>query len=161
MARRHTPGGYIFATFAIAIFLTIIPIPEGWQWFRPYWLAMILIFWVVEAPEQVGLGVAFAAGLILDFTAGSLLAQHALSLVIIAYISARLRLRMRFFPLWQQALVVLGVLLNDRFIYFLVQGLSGRGLPDWHILWAPFVAMLVWPWLFLLIDALNQKVRRK
>jgi len=156
--RRHQPG-LIIATLLVALMLTIVPLPVALQWYRPYWTAMVLIFWCVEAPEQVGIGSGFFAGLALDLLTGSLLGQHALSLVIIAYIIGRMRLRMRFFPLWQQATVIFALLLNDRIIYSWIHALSGRGWPDWRIAWAPLIAMLIWPWLFLLLDHLRQRSR--
>lgn len=156
--RRHQPS-WIIGSFVAALALTIVPIPESVQWFRPYWTAMVLIFWCVEAPEQIGIGSGFLVGLMLDLLTGSLLGQHALSLVIIAYIVGRIRLRMRFFPLWQQAMLIFALLLNDRIIYSWVHALSGRGWPDWQVAWAPLVAMLLWPWLFLLLDRVRQQAR--
>ena len=61
------------------------------------------------------------------------------------------------FDLWQQALVVFALLLNDRIIYSWVHALSGRGWPDLKVAWAPLIAMLVWPWLFLLLDRVRQR----
>jgi rod shape-determining protein MreD len=161
MSRRRQSVLPIIASLVIALLLSIVPLPTALEWFRPYWVALVLIYWVVETPGQVGMGWAFGAGLCLDLLLGSLLGQHALSLVIVAYISSRMRLRMRFFPLWQQALVVLALLLNDRVIYSWIHALSGRGWPDWEVLWAPVVAMLLWPWLFLLLDRARQRLRAR
>ena len=124
-------------------------------------MALILIYWRLETPGQVGLGTAFFAGLFLDLVLGTLLGHHALSLIIIAYIVGRFRLRIRFFPLWQQAFAVLAVLLNDRLIHVWILALSGQGLPDWRILWPPFVAMLLWPWVFLILDESRRRLRRR
>ena len=161
MSRRHHQPSLIIATFIVALILTILPMPEVLHWFRPYWAAMVLIFWCVEAHEQIGMGSGFFAGLMLDLLTGSLLGQHALSLVIIAYIVGRMRLRMRFFPLWQQALVVFALLLNDRIIYSWVHALSGRGWPDLKVAWAPLIAMLIWPWLFVLLDRVRQRSKTR
>ena len=102
---------------------------------------------------------AFLSGIALDLLLGGLLGHHALSLVIIAYITTRIRLRMRFFPLWQQALVVLALLLNDRVIYSWIHALSGHGWPDFEVLWAPLVAMALWPWVFLALDQARQRLK--
>ena len=76
---------------------------------RPYWLALVLAYWVLEAPERVGLGFAFAVGVLADLLYGSLLGEQALRLVIMAFILQRFRLRLRFFPLSQQALAIGGL----------------------------------------------------
>ena len=102
---------------------------------------------------------AFALGLLVDLLTGSLLGQHALGLVVVAYIVSQFRLRIRFFPLWQQALGVLAILLNDRLIYVWIQALTGHGTPDWRIALAPLVAMIIWPFLFVGLDRARQWAR--
>jgi rod shape-determining protein MreD len=134
MSRRKQHSGLILGSFVLALLLTIVPLPDSMLWFRPYWAAL---------------------------TTGSLMGQHALSLVIVAYITGRFRLRMRFFPLWQQALMVLALLLNDRIIYSWIHSVSGRGWPDWELLWAPLVATLLWPWVFLALDRARQRLRAR
>ncbi|MDJ0657668.1 MAG: rod shape-determining protein MreD [Xanthomonadales bacterium] len=161
MSRRRVSFGLIAATFAAALALTVVPLPDSLVWFRPYWVAMVLIYWCIESPEQVGMGTGFTMGLLLDLMTGSLAGQHALGLVIVAYIIGRIRFRMRFFPLWQQAAVVCGVLLNDRIIYTWIQGLAGYGVPDWRIAWAPLVVLFIWPWVFLILDLTRQRFRTR
>ncbi len=159
MTRKRQPPWLIGLTFLGAFMLTVAPMGESLDWFRPYWVGMILIYWCIESPSQVGMGVAFVAGLGLDLLTGTLAGQHALSLVIIAYIVGRFRLRMRFFPLWQQALAVCAILLNDRLIYTWIHALAGNGIADWRIVWAPLVALFIWPWVFLILDLTRQRFR--
>ncbi len=159
MTRRRHPRWLIALTFVVAFALTVAPLGESLAWFRPYWVGMILIYWCIESPSEVGMGTAFFIGLALDLTTGTLAGQHALSLVIIAYIVGRFRLRMRFFPLWQQALAVCAVLLNDRLIYTWVHALAGNGMADWRVIWAPLVALFIWPWVFLALDLARQRFR--
>ncbi|MEM9303285.1 MAG: rod shape-determining protein MreD [Pseudomonadota bacterium] len=156
--RKHQPLA-VLASILVAAALTIVPLGETLAWFRPYWMALVIIYWGIESPREGGLATAFFAGLLLDVLTGTLLGQHALSLVIVAYIVARFRLRIRFFPLWQQALVVLAILLNDRIIEIWILGLSGRPVPGWQALWPPLTAMLAWPWVFLLLDEARRRTR--
>lgn len=160
MASRRDPG-LILVSIILAALLAIVPIPEGVISLRPYWMALVLIYWRLESPDQVGLGTAFGAGLLLDLVTGTLLGHHALSLVIIVYIVGRFRLRIRFFPLWQQAFAVLAVLVNDRLIHLWILALSGQGLPGWRVLWPPLVAMLLWPWIFLALDETRRRRRAR
>ena len=159
MNRRSTSLGTILMTFVVAILLTPIPLPEVIAPLRPYWVALVLIFWAIEAPDRVGMGFAFAAGIVLDLMTGDLLGRHALSLVVIAFIVARFRLRLRFFPLWQQSLAVAGLLLNDAIIQVWIDGVSGAAMPDWRYWLAPLVGMVLWPWVFLLLDRTRRRAR--
>jgi rod shape-determining protein MreD len=40
---------------------------------RPYWVALVLIYWNLEAGSMRHLGQAFVLGLVLDITTGTLL----------------------------------------------------------------------------------------
>ncbi len=159
MSRRRDSTMLVVLSFVAAMALTVMPLPDGLTWFRPYWVGLTVIYWAIENPSVLNLGRAFAIGLLLDLLTGTMAGLHALSLVVIVYIVQQFRLRMRFFPLWQQALAVGAILLNDRVIYAWIQSLSGSGVSGSEILLAPPVAVLVWPWMFLLLDRLRQRYR--
>jgi len=161
MSRRDFANWTLFASFAVVLLLTLMPLPESMVDARPYWAALVLIYWNLEAGRLRHLGQAFAAGLVLDIVTGSLLGQHALSLLIISYLVERFRYRIRFFPPWQQAAVVMLLLFNDRIVQLWIIGLVGDRWPSWQWWFAPVVGMLLWPWLFLLLDALRQRERRR
>jgi rod shape-determining protein MreD len=61
--------------------------------------------------------------------------------------------------MWQQALAVLALLLNDRILLLIVRMLAGASLPppSWWI--SPFVGAALWPFLFLLLDDLRARLR--
>jgi rod shape-determining protein MreD len=140
--------------------LTIVPLPAGLEAFRPYWVALVLLYWALEEQDAVSLGLAFVVGLFLDLLTGSLLGLHALSLVILVYLVQRFRARLRFFPPWQQAASVLALLLNDRIILLWLAMLLGEPTPTWQYWLAPLTGALVWPWLFLLLDRARFRSRQ-
>lgn len=142
----------VVITLAVAMVLTILPLPGIVQPLRPYWVALVLIFWCLETQGLLGLGAAFLTGIVLDLLTGSLMGMHALGLVILVYLVTRFRARLRFFPPWQQALSVLALLINDRIIVLWIVSLRGDPLPAASFWLAPLVGTLLWPWLFLLLD---------
>ena len=85
----------------VALLLGLLPLPAWLQPFRPYWLALVIAYWLIEAPERVGLGIAFAAGLAADLAFGGLLGEQALRLTVLAFIVQRFRSQLRFFPIPQ------------------------------------------------------------
>ncbi len=127
--------------------------------FKPYWVAMVLIYWTLETQDMISLGLAFLIGLVLDTLSGSLMGLHALSLVVMVFLVQRFRSRLRFFPPWQQALSVLGLLVNDRIILIWITVLLGESLPTWEYWLPPLVGMALWPWLFLLLDRIRARQR--
>jgi rod shape-determining protein MreD len=141
--------------------LGLLPLPNTVAAFKPFWLALVLCYWLLEGPERVGLGVAFLIGLAADLLHGTLLGEHALRLCMLAFIVLRFRPRLRFFTLWQQALAVLAILLNDRIVVLMVRGFSGEGMPPAAFWIAPLTGMLLWPWLFLALDGLRLRARQR
>ena len=143
-------------TVIAAMALSLLPWPA---WLEPYWAAMVLIYWGLEVRGLGRLGAAFAIGLGLDILLASQLGQHALSLVIIVYIIERFRSRIRFFPAWQQAMIVGLILLNDKIVLLWVLWLRGELWPGWAYWVPPLIAALLWPWLFLGLDRLRSMGR--
>lgn len=143
------------------IVLMLFPLPNWGEILRPYFIALVLIYWTVEGSFRFSLGAGFLLGLLLDVATASLLGQHALGLVIMVYLVQRFRSRIRFFPMWQQALVILALLVNDRIILLwilLAQGNQNLELNFWL---APIVGALLWPWLFLLMDRVRHVARSR
>lgn len=146
-------------TVLAAILLALVPLPDALDPWRPYWAALVMIYWHLETSRLQQLGTAFVIGIALDLTTGTLLGQHALGLVIINFLVGRFRNRLRFFPPWQQALAVGALLFNDRIVQLWIIGLLERGWPDWTWWLPPLIGMLLWPWIFLLLDALRSQRR--
>jgi rod shape-determining protein MreD len=151
----------IILTILAAVLLSLMPLPAALLPFKPYWVALVIIYWSLETHEQINLGQAFLIGLVLDVLSGSLMGLHALSLVIMVFLVQRFRSRLRFFPPWQQALSVLGLLVNDRIILIWITALLSEPLPTWKYWLPPLAGMVLWPWLFLLLDRIRARVRQQ
>jgi len=122
---------------------------------------MVVIYWALETQDMMGMGLAFLTGLVLDVLSGSLMGMHALSLVVMVFLVQRFRSRLRFFPPWQQALSVFGLLVNDRIILIWITALLGEPMPTWKYWLAPVVGMALWPWIFLLLDRMRASMRQR
>ncbi|QOC22793.1 rod shape-determining protein MreD [Wenzhouxiangella sp. AB-CW3] len=161
MSRPNSTSYVLWLSLLAALVLTLMPLPEAVAPARPYWVALVLIYWNLEAGRLRQLGQAFILGLLLDLLTGSLLGQHALSLLVISYLTERFRNRLRFFPPWQQAAAVMALLFNDRIVQLWIVGLTDDAWPSVAWWLAPLVGLVVWPWLFLLLDRLRQFERRQ
>ncbi len=159
MTSSRESRSLIFLTIMAAILLSLLPLPEMLLPFKPYWVAMVVIYWSLETRGIISLGLAFLIGLVLDVLSGSLMGLHALSLVVMVFLVQRFRSRLRFFPPWQQAFSVLGLLVNDRIILIWITVLLGESLPTWKYWLSPLVGMALWPWLFLFLDRIRARQR--
>jgi rod shape-determining protein MreD len=152
---RARRGWLLPVSIVLALLLGLLPLPPVLQPLRPYWLALVVAFWVTEDPDRAGLGFAFAMGVIGDLAFGGSLGEQALRLTVMAFILQRFRAQVRFFPMAQQALVIGGLLLNDRVVSAAVHLMLGEPQLPWSYWWAPLLGMALWAPLFVLLDALR------
>jgi rod shape-determining protein MreD len=159
MNKQRLSLWWFIGTLAFALVSMLVPLPGVLEPFKPYWPALVLLYWSLESEDRVTLGLAFMVGLGADLLNGVVLGEQALRLCALVFIALRFRSRLRFFPMWQQALAVLALLLNDRILLLIVRVLAGASLPpaSWWI--SPFVGAVLWPFLFLLLDDLRARLR--
>ena len=147
----------IAITFIAAFILTSLPGPGWAEPFRPDWVALVLIYWCMATPHRVGVGTGWTVGLILDVLYGSLLGQHALAKTVVAFLTLKLHLQVRVFPLWQQALVVLLLLGINQLLVLWIKGITGTTQGGFGY-WTPmFIGMLIWPWLFIILRDIRRR----
>ena len=153
----HRGGLTIALTFLAALLLTVLPLPDWSQQLRPPWVTLVLVYWCIALPERIGVGVGWIMGISVDVLTGTLLGQHALGLSIVAFIAVELHQRVRLFPLWQQSLTVLVMLLLERLLALWMAGAAGHPAPSlWY--WAsPLSGMVLWPWVYLLLRLLRRR----
>ena len=144
-------GIMIFFSLIAALTLMLLPLPEWTVWLRPAWVLLMLIYWNITLPYQVGIMTAWFMGIVIDLLTGTLLGEHALALTVIIYIVSRTYLRLRMYPLLQQGLSVFLFVLFYQFIIYCIQGFIGE-LPSSRLYWlSSITSMLLWPWLFVLM----------
>jgi rod shape-determining protein MreD len=146
----------IAATIAIAMLLMILPMPDWARPYRPQWVTLVLLYWAIALPHRVGVGSGFVTGIVLDVLTGTLLGQHALGLSVVTFVAIQLHQRIRVFPLWQQALGVLVLLLVEHLLALWVIGATRGAAPGLSYWLVPLIGALLWPWIFVTL----RKVRR-
>jgi len=159
MPARHQGGVIIFISFALALLLTMLPLPSWAQIFRPEWVTLVLIYWCMALPSRISIGWAWAAGIMLDVTLGNLLGLHALSLTIVAFLTIKLYQRIRVYPLGQQALAVLILVAMSQLLTLWILGIIGSTPGSWTY-WLPSISSaILWPWLFVILRGARRHFR--
>ena len=159
MSRQRAGTWWFVGTLVFALVAMLVPLPAMLEPLKPYWPALLLLYWALEAEDRVSLGLAFMVGLAADVLVGVVLGEQALRLCALVFIALHFRSRLRFFPMWQQTLAVLALLLNDRVLLLIVRMLAGGSVraASWWL--SPLVGAALWPFLFLLLDDLRTRVR--
>lgn len=149
-------GNIILISFIVAFILSMLPLPQMLQTVRPEFITIVLIYWCIALPNRIGVGVGWIVGLVLDVSTDSLLGQHALTLALIAYLAIKLHQRIRIFPIWQQALTILVLMMFQGTITLWIKGMLGDA-PSISAFIVPAISTaLFWPVGYLLM----RQVRR-
>jgi rod shape-determining protein MreD len=144
-ARMREPYGRIFFTVLLALFLSVVPVPSWFDAARPAFLVLTVLYWSIAVPRAGGLTLGWIAGLALDIFQGSVLGQHALALTLVTYIAVREHQKIRSKPVFQQSLIVMGLLFIYEFVVFAIDGWTG------HVLYGPLrwlqilTGAILWP----------------
>ena len=150
---------FILISLLAARVLNFFP-TSAWPW-MPDWVALLIIFWSIREPRHVGMGFGFILGLTMDVADSSLLGQHALAYVLVSYAATSLSRRILWFPLGQQALHILPLLLIVQLVQFAVRFMPGADLPGLSYFVGPLFGALLWlPLTFALLLPQYQPVDR-
>lgn len=143
--RRSNPALAIPVSFFVAFLLMALPLPQELAYWRPAWVAIVLVFWVLNEPAWVGLTVAFLVGLLLDVLLGTVFGLHPLSLCVIAWLTRLSSRWVRVFSIWQTGGLVFGLVLVGLLVELTVLGIVGKA-PGSLLFWLPALSSaLVWP----------------
>ena len=149
---KQNPYWLVCASILAGALLTIFPLPAWAIWWRPQWLLMIVLFWVITFPDRYGVGVAWVAGIVMDIMIGTPLGLHALVYVVVTYVALKFHQLLLHSPRFQQALLVgffagMGVLLQGIVSHFL-----GQSVHVWHQELSAITTVLFWPLLSFLLE---------
>lgn len=152
MPQAHSQGrGVIIMSFVVAMILTIIPLPDWIALIRPEWVALVLIYWCMALPNRIGVLSGWGLGLLLDALKGAIIGQHALALAIIAFLTIKVHQQIRVFPMWQQALSIMGLLVLYQMLVMWISGIVGDRGHTWQY-WLPALSStILWPWIYLVL----------
>ncbi len=141
---------FIYLSLFLALMLNFLPTSQ-WSWV-PDWVALVLGFWAIREFRRVGMGWAFLLGIVMDVADSSALGQHALGYVLLAYVATSLSRRILWFPLLQQALHVLPMLLLCQLVQAGIRTAAGGGFPGFSYFIGPLIAAALWmPATYLLL----------
>lgn len=112
-------GRYLFSVL-IAMSLNIAALPQQLIAFNPNWILLVVIYWVLAAPERVGIFSAWTIGLLTDVLTGRVLGVNALINSLVAFMCLRLHKRLKQYPVIQQGLFIFLCLLLSQVLIFVI-----------------------------------------
>jgi len=157
LARRE-PRWAVTFTLLLALIAQVIPLPEWLSVIRPAFVALVIIYWSIYAPHAGGIFAPWLAGIALDVFTGEVLAQNALAIALIAYITMSLHQRLRNQTLVQQSLFVFVMLALNEVVVWGIEGWSGHSASSaWR--WIhPMIGAMLWPFVALLVGRTHTRI---
>ena len=143
---------FIAVTLLLGYVGNLLPLSGVALALRPDFLALVLLYWCIQEPRFVGVGVAWLVGLLMDVGDATLFGQHALAYAVLAYAAEYFRRRVLRFPLWQQAAQVAVLLSLCAGLVLVVRVVGGAPLPRWTYAVPPLVGALLWPFVSVVLQ---------
>lgn len=144
----------IVSTLFIAGLLKQIPWSGWWLIMRPDFVLIAVLFWALHRPSRIGMGLAFALGLLSDFQDGVVFGQHAMAYVLGVYTVQYFRLRLLQFDAVQQSAQMLPIFLLVQVVVLAAGWLSARPPMGINILLPALSAVVMW---YLIAQTLQGK----
>lgn len=135
----------ISLSIAVALVLSIVPLPFDLRWWRPEFVALIVIYWATYSPEYFGVLFAWVSGVLLDVMELSPLGFHSLGLVVVAYISHLSYQRIRSYTVWQQAAWVFVLVGIYQLFCNWASEFMGKNIETPSFLIAAIITAFLWP----------------
>ncbi|HZF82790.1 MAG TPA: rod shape-determining protein MreD [Burkholderiaceae bacterium] len=128
-------------------------LPLGRLAWTPDLLALVIVFWGVHQPARIGMGAAFAFGLVMDVHQSALLGQHALSYATLSFFAVTIHRRLLWYPVVSQALQLVPLFAVSHLIELAIRMIGGGVFPGWTMFAAPAIEAALWPLVTVLLLA--------
>ncbi len=144
----------------IAMTLSIMPLPELLQHYRPDWVALVVLWGNIHHSNKFNVGSAWIIGIAMDLINATILGQYALTFTVTSYLAIRINLQFQLFSLLQKGLTILLLMIIFRMLLFWIFSISGSSIDLAHY-WKPLISdLLVWPWLSAMLREISQRIAR-
>lgn len=141
----------LLASYIVALVLMVMPMPAFMEPWRPDWLSLVIIYWVMALPHRVGMGSVLVLGLVADILMGSVFGIYATALLIMAYPAIRHFQRIRNYSFTQQAFVVAVLVLIKRVIVYELEHVLNDAVFQLAYLYPVISSAIAWPWVYLIL----------
>lgn len=147
----------LVVSYVVALVLMVMPLPTILEPWRPDWITLVMIYWLMAVPHRVGFGTVLILGLLTDILMGSTFGVYAVALIIVAYPVLRHFQRIRHYSFMQQAIIVGVLILIKRIIVYEIEHVLNDAVFNLPYLYPVLSSIVLWPWLFLVMRRFRRR----
>ena len=111
---------------------------------RPDFMLLVIIFWLLRAPNQCSVGTAWFMGLWVDLATGGIFGQYALAYTVTTFFAVIYQRRLVLFNSTQQLVYVFSLLFMSQLILLILKTFSGKEFLGWAYFLPSITGVLVW-----------------
>ena len=141
-------------SIVFSMMLLVLPLPQFILIYRPNWIFLMLVFWLLYAPGLTGLIWFWVIGLFQDVIQATPFGMHALSYLFLVYVLSLVSLKISRLPMWQQVLFVFCASFLVRLLCYCIQALCGFPVHISYVFGGIVVDAALWPWVYWLMFSL-------
>ena len=157
MARRVSPFWAIVVSILVAMLFSVMPVAEPLLLWRPDWVLLVVVFWVMHAPSYIGIWMALIIGLLLDVLLATPLAFHGTAILVAAYLATMTKRWGGVLSMRQSTLLILGLVIAARAVQYVLHLITGLGGELVHQLPGIVASTLIWPAVMLMLIKWSQR----
>lgn len=136
--------GQIYLSLFAGLVLYMLPWAGFGLMLRPDFVLLVLLYWMIRAPQLCNIGTAWFMGMLVDLAAGDLFGEHAMAYVVAAFVAVTYQRRATLFNRWQQLGYIFGLLLIAQIVLLILKLFGGSELPEWSYLLSSVSGILLW-----------------
>lgn len=134
----------IYLSIFAAFICLLLPWSETALILRPDFVLLVIIFWLIRAPNLCNVGTAWFVGLLVDLATGSLFGQYALAYTVAAFFAVYYQRRLVLFNHTQQLFYVFLLLLISQVTLLILKMFAGAQSLSWAYLLPSLTGVLLW-----------------
>lgn len=137
----------------------LVQVPDWLSPFWPDWIALVIVYWALLAPDRIGPVAGFIIGTMLEVLRAKTLGVISAGLATLAFLVNLSHLQLRITSRWQQVFLVVLFVAVYKLINVWLEGMvddARMTAQDWYSLLGNIA---VWPFLNIVLDELRRVYR--
>lgn len=134
----------IYLSIMLAFLCLLLPWSGIALIIRPDFMLLVIIYWLIRAPNLCNVGTAWFVGLFADLASGGVFGQYAMAYAVTAFFAVSYQRRLVLFNGTQQLFYVFLLLLISQVVLLILKTFTGAQLIAWAYFLPSLTGVLLW-----------------
>lgn len=134
----------VYISLLIAYICILFPWSTAALAVRPDFMLLVILFWLLRAPNLCNVGTAWLMGLFIDLAMGGIFGQYALAYTVTAFFAVVYQRRLVLFSRTQQLFYVFFLLLLSQLILLILKAFAGAEFIGWRYFIPSLSGVILW-----------------